>query len=217
MRPAAPPLGGDGRRAGDRYEYVLETMLTLAKASGVISCALPGLAAHAQELLDQAIAARTGSDVTRVVQRLFERRADLFPIRDKGGVYFTPQEHVGFVDRVQAFLGKVNGRLARFPVPAGTSHGDASVKDAVASGIAALIAEHREAISAFGGDTRHATLERAAERVRLVRHKLSAYSAYLVEERDRLERDLSEAADLLRARVEAVAAARDGAPAAASA
>jgi hypothetical protein len=41
-------------------------MLTLTKASGVISCALPGLAAHSQELLDQAIAARTGSDVTRV-------------------------------------------------------------------------------------------------------------------------------------------------------
>jgi hypothetical protein len=38
-----------------------------------------------------------------------------------------------------------------------------------------------------------------------------------MEERDRLETDLSEAADLLRARVEAVAAARDGTPAAASA
>ena len=32
--------------------------------------------------------ARTGSDVTRGVQRLFERRADLFPIRESGGVYF---------------------------------------------------------------------------------------------------------------------------------
>ena len=39
-------------------------------------------------------------------------------------------------------------------------------------------------------DTREATLERAAERIRLTRHKLSAYSAYLAEGRDRLEREV---------------------------
>jgi hypothetical protein len=77
----------------------------------------------------------------------------------------------------------------------------------VASGIAALIAEHRDAIAAFGADTREGTLERAAERLRVVRHKLSAYAAYLAEERLRLERDLAEAAHELRAKAEALAAA----------
>jgi hypothetical protein len=190
---------------GDRYSYDFETLLTLEKARGLVTCDLPGLATLAQEELDRCIASRTGGDVTRVVQRLFERRADLFPIREKGGAYFVPQEHAAFVDGAQAFLGKLNGRMNRFPVPAGTPHGDRSVKDAVAGGIAALIEEHRAAIAAFGADTREATLERAAERIRLVRHKVGAYAAYLQEERDRLERDLAEAARELRAKVEALA------------
>jgi hypothetical protein len=192
-------------KEGDRYSYDFETLLTLEKARGLVTCDLPGLATLAQEELDRCIASRTGADVTRVVQRLFERRADLFPIREKGGAYFVPQEHAAFVDGAQAFLGKLNGRMNRFPVPAGTPHGDRSVKDAVAGGIAALIEEHRAAIAAFGADTREATLERATERIRLVRHKVSAYSAYLQEERDRLERDLAEAARELRAKVEALA------------
>ena len=51
-------------------------MLTLDKATGKVTCELPGLATLAQEELDRCIDARTGGDVTRVVQRLFERRAE---------------------------------------------------------------------------------------------------------------------------------------------
>src|SRR5262245_11004625 len=131
-------------KAGDRFEYTLETMLALEKATGRVSCELPGLATLAQELLDQAIATRNGGDITRCVQRLFELKADLFPIRDRGGVYFVPGDHASFVDRVQQFLGKVNGRLARFPVPAGTPHGDRSVRDAVSNGIAGMIQRSEE-------------------------------------------------------------------------
>src|SRR5262249_4773033 len=108
------------KRDGDRFEYELETMLSLEKGTGKVTCELAGLATLAQEELDRCIAARTGGDVTRIVQKLFERQADLFPIREAGGAYFTPQEHAGFVDRVQSFLGKINGKMNRFPVPAGT-------------------------------------------------------------------------------------------------
>ena len=86
-------------REGDHFSYDLETMLTLDKASGKVTCDLPGLATLAQEELDRCLEARTGGDVTRIIQKLFERRADLFPIREQGGAYFCPQEHVGFVDR----------------------------------------------------------------------------------------------------------------------
>lgn len=53
-------------RDGDRYEYALETMLTLDKRTGAVTCDLPGLATLAQEELDRATDARTGGDVTRV-------------------------------------------------------------------------------------------------------------------------------------------------------
>ena len=193
-------------RAGDRFAYDFETMLTLEKASGKVSCPLIGLATLAQEELDRCIAARTGGDVTRIIQKLFERQADLFPIREQGGAYFVPQEHVEFVDRIQTFLGQINGTLHRFPVPAGTPHGDRSVKAAVADGIAALIADHQAAIERFGEDTRPSTFERAAERIRQARYKVEVYATYLAEEKTRLEQSLAGAAATLRQKIEQLAA-----------
>jgi hypothetical protein len=195
-------------RDGERFTYDLETMLELNKATGRVTCELSGLATLAQEELDRCIDARTGGDVTRIVQRLFERRADLFPIREKGGCYFVPHEHAGFVDRVQSFLGGINGRLMRFPVPAGTVEGDRSVKESVAAGLSALIVEHEAAIASFGEDTRSDTLQRAADRIRMTRHKVEAYACYLADERDRLERELANASHRLRSKVAEIATVR---------
>lgn len=189
-------------RSTDRLEYVLETMLTLDKLTGKVTCDLPGLATVAQEELDRAVTARTGADVTRVIQKLFERHADLFPVRPQGGVYFTPERHVGFVEKVQSLLGRLGGQVLRFPVPAGTAEGDRSVKDAVTAGLAALIDEHRTAVARFGEDTRELTLERAAERIRSTQFKISAYAEYLLDEKARLDRELARARDELRAKVE---------------
>ncbi|HEX4613217.1 MAG TPA: hypothetical protein VH092_33835, partial [Urbifossiella sp.] len=198
-------------RDGDRYEYALETMLTLAKRTGTVTCDLPGLATLAQEELDRCIDARSGADVTRVIQRLFDRHADLFPVRPQGGCYFTPARHAGFVDRVQGMLGRLNGQILRFPVPAGTPEGDRSVKESVAAGLAALLGEYRAAVAGFGADTRKGTVERAAEKIRAVKFKVEAYAELLADEKGRLERGLAEAQRELRAKVEALAEAPVGA------
>ena len=79
------------------------------------------------------------------------------------------------------------------------------MKEAVAAGIEALVAEHRAAIRGFGEDTRPDTIGRAAERIRLTRHKVDSYGCYLAEERSRLDRELADAAQELRARVESLA------------
>ncbi len=192
-------------REGDRYEYRLETTLTLDKQTGAVTCELPGLATMAQEELDRCISARTGSDVTRVVQKLFERQADLFPIRPSGGTYFVPQRHAAFIDQTQDLLNRVGGRLLRFPVPAGTEEGDRSVTQAVADGLAAVVAEHRAAVAHFGSDTRDDTLQRAAEKIRTTKFKLTAYSEYLSGERERLDRAVADAERELREKVARIA------------
>ena len=192
-------------RDGDRFDYQLETMLTLDKRTGRVTCDLPGLATLAQEELDRATDARSGADVTRVIQKLFDRHADLFPIRPQGGCYFTPIRHAGFVDRVQAMLGRLNGQILRFPVPAGTAEGDRSVKDAVAAGLTALIDDHRRAVAQFGADTREDTLTRAAERIRATQFKVAAYAEYLLDAKAKLDRELAAARDELRAKVEHLA------------
>ncbi|MBA4191988.1 MAG: hypothetical protein C0467_28750 [Planctomycetaceae bacterium] len=188
-------------REDDRYEYTLETMLTLDKQSGSVSCELPGLATLAQEELDRCVAVRTGMDVTRIVQKLFEKQADLFAIRPSGGTYFVPQRHGAFIDRIQDFLNRVGGRLLRFPVPAGTTEGDRSVTQAVADGLATVVAEHRYAVSLFGTDTREDTLKRAAERIRTTKYKLTVYAEYLAGEKERLDRAVADAEGELRDKV----------------
>lgn len=193
-------------RDGDKFDYHLETMLTLDKKTGTVTCDLPGLATLAQEELDRATDARTGSDVTRVIQKLFDRHADLFPVRPQGGCYFVPERYAGFVDKVQAMLGRLNGQILRFPVPAGTVEGDRSVKDAVAAGLAALIDDHRRAVAQFGADTREDTLKRAADKIRSTQFKIAAYAAYLLDEKGKLDRELAAARDELRAKVEQLAA-----------
>lgn len=193
-------------RTTDRIEYELETMLVLDKRTGKVTCDLPGLATLAQEHLDHAIEARSGADVTRVIQKLFERAADLFSVRPQGGCYFVPDRHAGFVDRVQTMLGRLNGQILRFPVPAGTAEGDRSVKDAVAAGLAALIDEHRRAVAAFGEDTREDTLKRAADKIRTTQFKVAAYAEYLLDEKVKLDRELATARDELRLKVEQLAA-----------
>jgi len=193
-------------RDGDTYEYALETMLTLDKRTGTVTCDLPGLATLAQEHLDHALDARTGGDVTRVIQKLFDRHADLFPVRPQGGCYFVPARHAGFVEKVQVMLGRINGQILRFPVPAGTPDGDRSVKDAVAAGLAGLIDEHRKAVAAFGDDTREDTLTRAAEKIRQNRLKVEAYAELLADEKGRLDRAVAAAREELRLKVEQLTA-----------
>jgi hypothetical protein len=192
-------------RSGDKFEYTLETMLTLDKQTGAVTCELPGLATMAQEELDRCIAVRTGMDVTRIVQKLFERQADLFSIRPQGGAYFCPARYAEFVNRIQEFLNRVGGRLLRFPVPAGTDEGDRSVTQAVAEGLAAVIEDHRAAVSQFGSDTRADTLERAAEKIRTTRFKVQVYAEYLAGEKAALDRALEAASDELRAKVSRIA------------
>ena len=143
--------------------------------------------------------------MTKVIQKLFERRADLFPIRPQGGCYFCPACHVGFVDQIQDLVNRVGGRLLRFPVPAGTEEGDRSVTQAVADGLAAVVAEHRAAVAQFGTDTRTDTLQRAAEKIRTTKFKLVAYSEYLAGERERLESAVADAERELREKVETIA------------
>ena len=160
---------------GDRYEYVMETLLSLDKQTGTVSCELPGLATAAQEELDRCIAVRTGSDVTRVVQKLFEKQADLFPIRPQGGAYFVPAAHAAFVEQVQGFLGRVNGRLLRFPVPAGNSEVERSVRQTVADGLAVSSPTGKRSRSSAAIPGGHLTARGISERT----VKVGSIPAYL--------------------------------------
>ena len=194
---------------GPRFRYDLETILSLHKESGDIECSIPGLADRARAAVDEAMGTRNGGDVTRVIQKLFDDKTkadlDLVPIRPQGGAYFVRKERLDFVDHVEAFVIRLNARLVRLPIAAGSDHGDRCVRDAVAARMTALIGEFESAVESFGTDTRERTLTAAAERVRLLRHKVDSYATYLDTEKGRLGEALARAAARLRAKVADIA------------
>ena len=186
---------------GGKFHYYFESLLFLNKHSGVITSENLELEQLAKEEFGRCMEARTANDVTRLVQRLFERHADLFSIRDQGGVYFVPEVHHDFIAKVETFVSNIGGSLQRFPIPAGSPQGDRAVKEAVAHGLQAIIDEHLEAVQKFGEDTRPDTLRRAEEKIRLTKMKIEGYGLYLDKKRSDLEASLQQASELLRSRM----------------
>ena len=186
---------------GGKFHYYFESLLFLDKHSGNITSENLELEQLAKEEFGRCMAARTANDVTRLVQRLFERHADLFSIRDQGGVYFVPELHHDFITKVERFVRNIGGSLQRFPIPAGSPQGDRAVKEAVAHGLQAIIDEHLQAVQKFGEDTRPDTLRRAEEKVRLTKMKIEGYRFYLDKKCEDLEASLQQASELLRARI----------------
>jgi hypothetical protein len=177
-----------------RFDYDYEATILLDKDNGsieVVSTTLNDaecqkLAEHARDLLQTAMENRTTADITRVIKRLFEKRADLFPVREAGSVYFVPDKHAAFVDSVETFVTRLSGRLNRFPVPEGTQKGNKSVQAAVTQGLQQVINEHAAAVAEFGTDTRISTINKAIEKVETTGFKIEAYAQYLDTEKQKL-------------------------------
>ena len=193
----------------EEIEYRKETTLTLNKNSGLVECPMKELASQAQAELDRCLRERTSSDITRIVQWQFDRHADLWPIRDQGGVYFVPEQHREFTGRIERFLGRLGGRLKRFPVPAGTQTGDRDVKETATEGIKSIIADYQKSVQSFGLDTRESTIKTMAEKIKLTRHKIEAYRLMLSDRQVEVEKALDAANKDLAARVNNIAKARD--------
>lgn len=196
----------------DEWLYKKETLLKLNKITGIIECPIKDLEKTAQKLIDKHIEVRTTSDVTKIVQRLFEREADLFPIRDQGGAYFVPQEYIHFVAKIEGFLSRLGGHVNRFAVPKGSPSTNKSVQTTLAMSLDQLIADHKAAVDSFGNDTSAAALQRTAEKIKHTRTKIEAYAEYLMERKEDMLAAITEANDFLAKRVEQITKAQKNNP-----
>lgn len=184
-----------------RFSYELEALVKINRDSGRVDCENADLKDRAQSLLDEAIEGRTGNDVTRIIQRLFEQNADLFPVRDRGGIYFVPIAFREFVDKIQTFMGKMNATLDRWPVPSGMAESKASVRDSITAGLDRAIEEHFAAIEQFDDTTRASTFANHERNIQETQFRLEAYQALLEDRKEALEKSLEKARELLQARM----------------
>lgn len=201
--------------AAKKVNYDYECVLSLDTDTGVVTCTEnEELAKTTQQLLDFAIQTRNAQDVTRLVQKMFQNHADLFAINPRKGVaYFVPEVHREFTTKIDTFLHHLGGGLSRFPVPKGTEQGNASVRDAVQSGLAGLLAELNDAVQAWDDTTRKGTFDKATERWQIIKHKVDAYAEYLGAEQAGLLEKLMAAKQELAAKISQLHPVEDDEPA----
>lgn len=164
--------------------YNLEALLDVNKKTGDVVCADMGLQQLAERLIKDKTSARTASDVTSIVQRMFAAHADLFPVREKGGCYFVPKCYAEFVNTVEVFLMSLGGHINRFPILAGNARGNESVKTVIVQGLVTMVEEHRKAIERMGVDTRESTYERRYEEIEYTKAKVEGYAIFLQDQVD---------------------------------
>ncbi len=167
--------------ADNRMEFDYECLVTLNTHSGQIECPENvALEKHAQQLFAHAMQTRNAQDVTRLVQKLFKDNADLFPVNPRKGVaYFVCERHRSFTEKVDMFLHKLGGTLWRFPVPAGTTQGNLSVKDSMENGLSALVEELDAVVTEWDDSVKQGTIDRTLAKYEKAVYKVNSYADYL--------------------------------------
>lgn len=197
-------------REDDGLTYARDCHVVFHKISADLECVDHATLDKVREEMERCIENRTGADISRIVHRVFEDKRnaeiDLIPLRETGGVYFVRSEGNPFTDKVQTFMLGLLGRLNRFPIA--KSYDNKSVRDAVAEKMATLIQEYRDAIEAFGTDTRESTIEKSAQRVKLLKYKIESYADYLEGEKDHLLSELDFARERFSERIAEIARER---------
>jgi hypothetical protein len=119
------------------------------------------------------------------------------------GTYFFPAEFSDFTSKVSCFVGRLGGTFYRYPVAAGTTHGDKSVAISIKDGVSDLLGKYEEAIDEFDAETTERKFETQAEKLRIAKLKVEAYGLYLADEAAGLQARLDELTTKLREKIEA--------------
>ena len=203
----------DADEGGDQLEYKKQAKIHLNKNSGEIKCKNSTLQERAKKELDRCMEERTTSDVTRIVQGLFDKNADLMPLPGAIGVYVVLKEYTSFVDQIKVFLEKLGRRPYCLPIPAGTATGDKTVQETVEDYLESLMQEYNKAIEDFSLCTRKETIDAAAKKIVTIRIKIEAYATYLGDKLvNKLTRHVEEGKKRLAERIEELNEERATAP-----
>jgi hypothetical protein len=164
-----------------QIEYSREAMLTLDLTTGVIRADDIVIQAEATRLAAEYSAKRLTSDLTRLIQRVFDReRAALVPIREQGGCYFVPETHAALVDQARTLLTEIGGDLRSFAVQLGDGQTNQSVAEAMTEYLIQRITEFRESCESLSADSPADVMTRQQERIGELRRHLDMYRGLLM-------------------------------------
>lgn len=188
-------------QAEHEMKYSKEAVIRLDKKTGHVECEVAALQSAVQAMLDAEIQVRRAADITRLVQRIFDRhKGDLVSIREAGGAYFVPQGQTEIVDRVQEFMAKVGGKLVRFAIGGGSEETSRSIAESMTEHFSHLVAEFRQSLEIVSPDCSAFVLQRRHARIRELRFKLDTFRDLLSENAEGIGKAIADAERLLEQR-----------------
>ncbi|TWT58930.1 hypothetical protein KOR42_23170 [Thalassoglobus neptunius] len=174
--------------------YHREATVSVQKKTGIVESDVSEVAARIQSLLDAELKVRKSADVTRLIQRIFDKHSgDLVSIRDAGGAYFVPSNQEEIVVRVSDFLVKIDGKLRRFKIGAADESTSGSIADSMTDHFHKLISDFRGTLEIVTPDSSESVLRRRRDRIQELRFKLSTFRDMLQENADGIHSALNEA------------------------
>ena len=132
-----------GQKEEAELEYNKEAMITIDKVgysvhhdfSKAISCANSDIKNRVVELFEIEKKTFRSSDITRILQSIFTKQAEILPLREQGSIYFVPAFYSGLVESVKTLAGLIPGILFKtIPMP-DVSDSRNMLKDAVEDSI----------------------------------------------------------------------------------
>lgn len=213
--------GGD-----KKIDYSFETFLYLNKKNGDIKCDNARLKEKAEAEFDRCMGMRTPSHITALTKRIYMNDAKnrpselrLFPMRSAGGLYFVPELVVDVNERVDKFRRYLGGSLLRIPLiktwvgadgeRVHAKGSDEIVSDAMMGGIESVVVELEREIGKFDDDTKPASMEHKAERIKVLMHKVESMAEYFGDKKEKTLERLRGSKKLLRDKVNSLMSTRD--------
>ena len=167
--------------ASGELKYEREYSLYLNKDTGTVRCENAEMQQQAQKLVDHHIETREASDVTRLIQKIFEsEKGDLIPIREQGGCYYVPSTHADLVDKIRQLLDTINGKLGVWAISMGAAETKQAVSEATLSHMLSEVDEFRNSIENIDSESKPQVVQRRLERIAILRQKLKNYGPLLM-------------------------------------
>ncbi len=160
--------------------YAKEAEVCLTTETGLVTCDDAAIGQQARTLLQEHLNKRMTTDLTRLVQSVFDaEKAALVPIREQGGAYFVPETHSELVDKSRQFLDAIGGKLRSFAVRLGSGDTSASVADSMADYFLDLVKEFRASCEGLHTETRGDVRGRRIQAISEMKAKLDCYRGLL--------------------------------------
>ena len=177
---------------GGRIEYQFETKVKIDKQTGTVECNDPELKVMIERLLRDELGHRVSIDVTRMVQKVIEESGDIFPLRERGGVYLVPDAYRETIDKIDNMFERIGGSMNRYSVDYDGGRNEKGAADAIFGKLSGMVDEFNEYVEEFDGKMTEKRNIKMTSKLNNIQTKFELYRVLLLDKAEELKSLLSD-------------------------